>query len=232
MKRSGFVTSVGLLLAATVVAAILGRRRPPVILATNLERLPYEIAGFRGTDDSFGPGVYKVLDADLNVYRHYRDAAGRQVDLYIGYYGTAKGGRTPHNPYACLPGAGWAILEQGKVETPVSYDPQGVDLNYVIAEKNDVRNVMLHWYQSAGTRILASGFQQNIQRFEGLLLRNRNDGAYVQVSAFTGNKEGVATTLGTLKKFARALLELLPAYWPVEDGGRRGIFLPRIEKAS
>lgn len=221
MKKSAFFISAVLLLTAFVVAAMLSRRGKPVILAINLQRLPHEIGDFYGTDDSYGPAVYRVLNADFNLYRHYRNAAGRQVDLYIGYYGTAKGGRTGHNPQACLPGAGWAILEQGKVDTSVSYDSEKAELDYIVARKNGIREVMIHWYQSAGTKILTSGLQQNIQRFKGMIFDNRNDGAYVQVSAFTGGADGVAKTTQMLDGFARKLLELLPAYWPVEGRGVR-----------
>ncbi|MDA8165873.1 MAG: hypothetical protein M0017_12685, partial [Desulfobacteraceae bacterium] len=63
MKNSPFILSASLLLAAAAAVGLLGRRGEPVVVATNLERLPYEIAGFRGTDDSFGPAVYRELNA-------------------------------------------------------------------------------------------------------------------------------------------------------------------------
>jgi EpsI family protein len=85
-----------------------------------------EIAGFKATEDSFSDAVYKELNADMHVYRHYRSDDGRQVDLYIGYYGTAKGGRTPHNPYGCLPGAGWGIVEDQRIDLIVDNYPDSI----------------------------------------------------------------------------------------------------------
>jgi hypothetical protein len=85
----------------------------------------------------------------------------------------------------------------------------------VVAKKDGVNNVMLHWYQSAGGRVLNTGLEQNIQRFFGRTLHNRNDGAYVQVSSLA-DEEGVASARMQLLEFAEKLLVVLPEYWPVE----------------
>ena len=149
------------------------------------------------------------------LFRRIYIFISRQISLYIGYYGTAKGGRTGHNPFACLPGAGWGIVDAGTVEIRPSYYPSGVKINYVVASRDGTYNVMLHWYQSAANSILASGWQQNIHRFRSRIVHNRNDGAYVQVNTFTQESQ-IADARETLKEFSLALLELLPAYWPLE----------------
>lgn len=213
-SRTFILTLLPLLLAAVLVL-VLARRAVPEVLQTNLERLPQQIAGYQGSDDRFGDEVYRELNADHHLYRHYLDDSGPQVDLYIGYYGTAKGGRTGHNPYACLPGSGWAIVDRGQLRVTTSYRPEGVTLNYVVASKDGLNNVMLHWYQAAGTEVLASGWQQNLQRFAGRVLHNRNDGAYVQVSAFADGSQ-LMPTRERITAFAQNVLELLPVYWPVE----------------
>lgn len=212
--RSYLITLVTLLLAGVLLLG-LARRGEPEVLQTNLERLPHQLAGYQGQDDRFSDDVYRELNADHHLYRHYRDAAGQQIDLYIGYYGTAKGGRSTHNPYACLPGSGWAIVERGQLQVATSYRPDGVTLNYVVASKDGLSNVLLHWYQAAGTEVLSSGLQQNLQRFTGRVLNNRNDGAYVQVSALANDAQ-VQPTRERIKAFAQNVLELLPAYWPLE----------------
>lgn len=207
------LTLVILLLTAAMVLGI-SRRGVPLVLQTNLENLPLEISGFTGSDDRFSDEVYAELNADQHVYRHYRGRQG-EIDLYIGYYGTAKGGRTGHNPYGCLPGSGWSIVERGEVRVPTSYRLGGVTINYLVARKDGMNKVLLHWYQAAETQVLATGFQQNVQRFVGRLLLNRNDGAYVQVSALSGDDQ-LAETKNIVQSFARSVLEQLPAYWPVE----------------
>ena len=221
MSNKSFTISLIILLTTIASVAAIASRGSPVVVATNLENLPMEIAGFKATEDFFPDSVYEELNADKHVYRHYRSSDGKQVDLYIGYYGTAKGGRTGHNPYACLPGAGWGIVKARKVQLTAhslpltKYYPNGVDVNYVLARKGDVFETVLHWYQSAGTKVLATGIQKNIQRFLGRILKNRNDGAFVRVSVNTDERH-IDEANKLAKLFAERVLALLPNYWPVE----------------
>ena len=214
MRIKYFLFAVMVLSLTLVFVARISARGEPVVLKTNLENLPMYLASYQGVEDSFPQEVYNTLRADLHLYRHYRKPQ-EEVSLYIGYYGTAKGGRTGHNPYACLPGAGWGIIDRQTIVLKPSYAPQGVQVNAVVAKKGEVYNVMLHWYQAAGTRILSTGLQQNLQRFQGRLLYNRNDGAYVQVYAMA-DTEDIATVQQRLAAFSEEILELLPEYWPEE----------------
>jgi EpsI family protein len=200
---------------------LISRRGEPVVIATNLENIPMEIAGFKATEDSFPESVYKELNADKHVYRHYRSDDGRQVDLYIGYYGTAKGGRTPHNPFGCLPGAGWGIVKSHKVQltahrSPLTkYYPHGVEVNYILSQKGTIYDVVLHWYQSDRKKILSTGIQSNIQRFLGRTFYNRNDGAFIRVSV-TSDQSHINEAKKLAKFFAEKILALIPNYWPIE----------------
>ncbi len=216
MTNKSLYTSIIIFLTTIVFVAIISRRGEPVVLKTNLENLPMEIAGYKAIEDFFPDSVYKELNADRHVYRHYRNADGKQVDLYIGYYGTAKGGRTGHNPYGCLPGGGWGITDSKMVSLKTNNYPKGVLVNYVLARKGETCENVLHWYQSAGTKVLATGVQQNIERFVGRVLYNRNDGAFVRVSAFT-EQNGIEEADSLTKSFAEKILDLLPKYWPLEQ---------------
>ena len=207
---------IPLILLAFCAAFIftIAKRGEPQVEKTNLEKLPMNLAGYIGEEDSFSQDVYDELDADLHVYRHY-SANNTQLSLYIGYYGTAKGGRTGHNPYACLPGAGWGIIRQEIVRIYPSYYPKGVDINFVVAMKDGIHNVMLHWYQTSGSKIVSTGLEQNIQRFLGRVLHNRNDGAYIQISSQV-MKDDVLPIKNKMTSFAQEIIEFLPNYWPEE----------------
>lgn len=215
MLRNTFIISIVILLGTIASIAAISTRGEPVVVATNLENIPMVISGFKATEDAFSQAVYDELNADKHVYRHYRSTEGKQVDLYIGYYGTRKGGRTPHNPYACLPGAGWGIVDSKKIELRVQNYKNGVRVNYILARKGEWYESVLHWYQSAGNKILDSGLKQNIQRFMGRVLYNRNDGAFVRVSV-TSRQEDLREAESLIRNFAANLMDLLPQYWPVE----------------
>lgn len=216
MRNREFIIAILVLLVANATVFLITRRGEPVVVATNLEKLPMEILDFKATDDFFPQSVYKELNADLNIYRHYVSPTGKRVDLYIGYYGTAKGGRTPHNPYACLPAAGWGIKDAHEVvlRSP-SYPGGEVKVNYIRAQLGETFDTVLHWYQSDRNKVLATGIDQNIQRFMGRVLQNRNDGAFVRVSV-SSNKSGLAEADETVRIFSEKILSLLPQYWPLE----------------
>jgi EpsI family protein len=173
-----------------------------------------QIGAYIGTEDSFPDSVYEELNADLHLYRHYRDQEGNTINLYIGYYGTAKGGRTGHNPYACLPGAGWGIIDDRK--TQLRFPGGQATTNALVARKGDVYETVLHWYQSDKDKVLATGIQKNIQRFLGRIQHNRNDGAFVQVSMLT-QRDGLEQAKKDIKLFAQKVLAILPGYWPEEQ---------------
>jgi EpsI family protein len=177
-----------------------------------------QIDGYTAVEDRFSQAVYDELNADKHVYRHYQNRNGDRIDLYIGYYGTAKGGRTPHNPYACLTGAGWGIVKTDQVTLEAPYTGGGVLVNSILAQKGDTYENVLNWYQSSGTKVLNSGVKQNIQRFVGRVFHNRNDGAFVRVSAFS-TKEDIKKTNRKITNFAEKILALLPEFWPEERCG-------------
>ncbi|MCP3178149.1 EpsI family protein [Desulfuromonas sp. KJ2020] len=210
-----FRIAFGALVLTTGLVLLVNLRGEPRVLHTNLEKLPMTIADYKGTVDAFDQSIYDALGADLHLYRHYQSTQGATLSLYIGYYGTAKGGRTGHNPFACLPGAGWGIIEADKVTVYPDHHPEGVSVNYVVARKDGINNLMLHWYQTAGDRVLSTGLQQNIERFRGRVLHNRNDGAYVQVNTLV-REDNVTAEKERVCLFVQEVLELLPDYWPIE----------------
>lgn len=216
MSNKTFTGCCLLLLMTLCAVVVISARTAPVVTQTNLEKLPMNISGYTATDDTFPDSVYRLLNADKHLYRHYRSPSGDQIDLYVGYYGTAKGGRTGHNPYACLPGSGAAIVETDFVQIKQTATGKNVQVNYILSRKDNSNTVMLHWYQTAGKTVVSSGIAQNIERFKGRILHNRNDGAFVRITADSavGN---LATTRQRVEQFAEIVMNLLPEYWPVEN---------------
>ena len=205
---------VMMIFTAAAVAVVFSRP-VPVVVQTNLEKLPMVISGYTGTEDYFSESVYKELNADKHVYRHYIAPNGDLVDLYIGYYGTAKGGRTGHNPYACLPGSGEAIVDTQVVYLKQTATGKSIPVNYILSRKDNVSTVMLHWYQTAGKKVVSTGLNQNIERFKGRILRNRNDGAFVRITVYSASGD-IQIPKQKAEQFAQVVLNLLPGYWPVE----------------
>lgn len=227
MSNRSFLISTCLLLLTAVAVAAIAARGKPVVVEKRLQNLPMQIAKWHGHEIPIDPKIHQILQEDISISRQYvyvtePDQLNKPnkltqpvIQLYIGYYGTAKGGRTGHNPYACLPGAGWGIINAHKIKLKVDYYLNGVEINYILARKGETYESVLHWYQSDRDKILATGIQQNIQRFLGRVLKNRNDGAFIRVSALT-DKRHIEEANKLTKFFAEKVLALLPDYWPVE----------------
>jgi EpsI family protein len=215
IKDNSFLTSLVTLLVALFLSLAVSMRGTPHVVATNLEKLPMVINGMHGVDDYFPDAVGTLLNTDKDVYRHYRNPDGSQLDLYIGYYGTAKGGRTIHTPLICMPSQGWGLQEYREIKLKCRYYPDGVAVNYLLSSKGETNIVTIYWYQSSGTKVLSSGFKQNVQRFLDMVCRNRNDGAFVRVT-LEADRGKVAEALKKAEAFSVQLLNLLPNYWPFE----------------
>ncbi|MDW7773814.1 MAG: EpsI family protein [Desulfobulbaceae bacterium] len=216
VHKTAAVVSILLFLVAGIGIFLLTGRAAPTVVTTNLENIPMNIQGYSAVEDFFPAAVYEELNADKHVYRHYLHPGKNGIDLYIGYYGTAKGGRTPHNPYACLPSQGWLIVDAGKVFIKSELFPDGTHVNYMVSKQEELYMYILHWYQSAGTKVLDTGIKQNIHRFVNKTLYNRNDGAYIQLSQ-TIEQAHLESAKNSLSSFAAVILDSLPEYWPVEQ---------------
>lgn len=216
MPRNCYIIACTGLLAAAALAACIALRHSPAVVEDSLRRFPASIAGYTGTDGRFPEPVTQELNADASLYRHYLRHDGSLIHLYIGYYGTAKGGRTPHTPYACLPGAGWAIVDTRSLEIRQPRRETPATVNYVQARRDGINTVMLHWYQTGGDTVVSSGMRQNTERFWGRLFKNRGDGAFVQVTCQVPD-DRVAEGREAVMAFAGEVLRDLPRYWPVEQ---------------
>jgi EpsI family protein len=209
-----FFVSLALLAGFYLLLSSL-ERGPVMVAAKNLDRLPHTIADYQGTDYTFEAAVMEELDPDVSVSRQLLPPEGSGLTplfLYVGYYGTAKGGRTGHNPYACYPGAGWAIISNERVEVP--FGGRQVQVNQIVVRRGSEEEVVLFWYQSAGDRIIVSGLQQNLNRFFGRILHGRDDGAFVRLSAPVTGEVGPVSE--QLRSLAAQLMPELSRYWPQE----------------
>ncbi len=213
MTRPPAVTATALALAL-LAAGLIARRGDVRILRDGLPGIPLEIDGWKGRDDRFDDDVYKKVDADATLLRRYERPGGAVIWLYIGYYGTRKGGRTGHTPVYCYPGAGWDIEEKGTEAVP---GPGGGDarVNRLLLRRGDVRTHVLYWMQSGDGRALNSGWRMNLHRFWRRALSNRDDGALVRLSGPV-DEDGPAAALTLQKSFAAAVLKELPRHWPEE----------------
>jgi EpsI family protein len=183
-----------------------------VVDAAALDTLPQHIGAWRAREIPLDQTVESVLRADFNLQRAYVHPTGELIWIYVGYYGTARGGRPEHTPRGCYTGAGWGIAEARTVDLT----PDGsLRANEYVVERGQQRRLVHFWYRSHRRSGILGGLDQNIDRLLGRLLDGRADGALIRVS--TPIEAGDAhLARSRLLSFASTLDALLAERWPTE----------------
>jgi EpsI family protein len=183
-----------------------------VVEKKNLDMLPYTITEMKGTDVPMKTEIISELDTDVYIFRNYLAKDGKVINVYIGYYGTQKGGRSRHSPEGCYPGSGWSIVQENEEHLPVG--KEDILLNVIQVKKGDEKELVYHWYQTQKKIVINNGIQQNFYRLKNRLLFNRDDGAFIRVSCDIGDDFNGAK--GRIENFIRQLYPCLIEYWPQE----------------
>jgi EpsI family protein len=180
-----------LLLTACVLAGALvlleaANRREPVSLRRPLREIPVELGDWQGNDEPLEQRIVEAVGVDEYLNRRYRNKDGRQVEIYVGYYGSQRTGETIHSPKNCLPGAGWQPVRAGHlaIDTPGGAP---IVVNEYLIEKGLERVLSLYWYQGRG-RVVASEYEAKFWMVLDAMTRNRTDGALVRI--LTSAKDG------------------------------------------
>lgn len=213
MKKSLVVTMVLLSLCSFSIYAI-SQRGHVAVLEDRLVQLPLVLGPWRGEDRRFDDAVYKVLASDANILRRYTNKAGQVLWLYIGYYGTEKGGRTGHLPQYCYTGSGWDIEKLDR-QTIDSASGTPVTVNKILVKNGVLQNLALYWIHSGENVVLDRGWKMNVHRLWRRITTNRDDGAFVRISAPVLENR-TSEVLAYEKEFVALLLEELPRCWPLE----------------
>jgi len=205
-------------LAAVVVAvgalAWWLQTRPPLSVdASPLARLPRTAGVWQSVDLPLESAVESILRADFNIQRAYfTDPGADPVWLYVGYYGTQRGGRPEHVPRGCYTGAGWDIAA---AQVLTAAGDSGRRVNEYRVERAEERQLVHFWYRSARSTGMVGGLDQNLDRIVGRLQLGRADGALVRLSTRLG-PGGESEARTRLFALGNELDGQLAQYWPVE----------------
>ncbi len=175
-----------------------------------LENVPVHIDSWVSQDVPILEAVEQELRADFNLQRTYSDRFGQIVWLYVGYYGTERGGRPEHTPRGCYTGAGWGI----ESSRTVNVTPNLRANEYLVAVSGR-RRLVHFWYRSHRRTGILGGLDQNVDRFLGRLFDKRADGALIRISTPVIGDDTVAAR-GRLLSFGSLVDPVLGKHWPTE----------------
>ena len=202
------------LLGAGALAWSLQLRPALAVDVQPLVELPTRVGSWRFVEDvPTEPAIEAELAADLNLHRVYLGPAAEPIWLYVGYYGTERGGRPEHTPQFCYPSQGWAIASDRVLDvTPRDH----LRVNEYVVERNGERQLVHFWYRSHLRTGMLGGLDQNLDRIVGRIAYGRADGALIRLSTPIG-PEGEVPARGRLISFASELDPMFASHWPEES---------------
>jgi EpsI family protein len=211
-ERLSTALAVALLLVAGAAAWAFQTRAALAPRPQSLAELPMALGSYRGADSPVGRNVEDMLRADFNLQREYVHPLGQVVWLYVGYYGTQRGGTPEHTPQACYAAHGWTILDRRSVVTDPSTGHRAVEY---LVESSGQQQLVLFWYRSYRASGFGSTLSLQLDHVVGKLSDGRGDGALVRLSTpLVGIDRDAAR--GMLAGFARQLEPELARVWPSE----------------
>jgi EpsI family protein len=181
--------------------------------AESLAALPYEVQEWEARDLPLDEVVESMLRADYNLQRAYHHPLGDVVWLYVGYYGTRRGGTPEHTPRQCYTAHGWQ-LDAGR---EVVVDPErGMRVQEMVVEQEGARRLVHYWYRSSARTGLLDTFDLRLDHVWTRLATGRADGALVRLSTPMGPAEDVVDARPRLLALAGRLDAALARHWPEE----------------
>lgn len=170
---------LALLLGGVVLEAA---ARPERSLAPNapLEAFPSRLLEWSAAESrQLDESVLRVLRPDAYVHRLYTDPEGRELALFIAYYGRQLSGATIHSPRNCLPGAGWEPVRHRRIGVASPYG-EGTVNRYLIEHQSGARALVFYWYQGRG-RVEANEYVVKWDLLRDAVLKRRSDEALVRL---------------------------------------------------
>jgi len=163
-----------------------------------------------GADEQFDNQTLAVLRSSDYLLRNYREADGRVVNFYVGYYASQRDGATYHSPLNCLPGAGWVMNDPGTITiTPEGRTP--FVANRYLIQNGLHKELLIYWYQGRG-RAIASEYWGKVYTVVDSIRLRRSDAAMIRIMVPIDGSESKA--LQTAIDLAAHSSAILPEFVP------------------
>jgi len=177
-----------------------------------LNTFPAQLAGFTGFDRAIPQDELTILGPGDFLLRDYDSPRQPPVNLFIAYFPSQRTGETPHSPQHCLPGAGWAPIENKRIQLALPGHAPFPANRYVIA-MGDARQLVLYWFW-AHDRGVASEYWNKYYLVKDSIQLHRSDGSLIRLITPMSPGETPEQAQSRLEPFASSLLPQLNTYIP------------------
>ena len=125
-----------------------------------------------------------LLKADDTLSREY--VGPGDVELFVAFFKSQRGGVTPHSPKICLPGNGWTPETSRIISVTVPGETSPIPMNRFVVTHDDERSLVMYWYQNPH-RVTADEYLSKFHLIFDSLRYRRSDEALVRViTPFSG----------------------------------------------
>lgn len=177
----------------------------------SLASFPRQIGSWTGSDFPLTQDVLDVLGPGDFLTRAYQENASTYIELFVAYFPSQRTGDTIHSPKNCLPGAGWAPVQEKRIQILTKGRAFPVN-RYIIAKGLD-RALVIYWYQAHDRRI-ASEYWAKFYLMADAIRMNRTDGSMIRIITPIAADEKIATAEERAVEFAQQIAPVLNRYIP------------------
>ena len=144
-----------------------------------------------------------MLNLDDYLYADYKGNDGT-INLYIGYYYTAKKAYASHSPLICYPSQGWEVIEKPRRQT-LDIGNNSINFEEIITGYGNEKELVLYWWQSylqTNTQIYKNKVDMGYNKF----MYKTEEHAFVRVS--------VPLTNSTYDVLEKAAIDFIKVFYP------------------
>jgi EpsI family protein len=176
----------------------------PVPLARSLVELPATLGEWQGRATTREYPAFHEQGVDHELFRAYRDASGKEVRLYIGYYAHSRGDRELVQWHSAALHRG---TERVRLEAP------SLAVNRKLEDETPPTKLSIFWYEVAG-KALTGLYETKAWTVWNSVARGRSDGAVILLATEVASEEDISGAERRLVAFLSEIHPLLDAYLP------------------
>lgn len=173
--------------------------------APAFEQIPFEVAGYAGSEERFDAYQYDILKADTTTLRRYQNGAGESIWLFVAYFSSQEYGSQIHSPRHCLPGSGYDILSLKSSEIAIA-EGKILTANLLLLGNEKRRELMIYWFETRAG-VITTEFGLKTDLMKNALMFRPTDAAIVRV---TMPLDAGADFSGGTEKASAFIQELYP----------------------
>ena len=210
-----YISAAILLLAVTVIGALLPEREENTPIRKNFTFFPLTLDGWQGKEDRLEKIYVDTLKFEDYILANYKNSQQDEVNFYVAYYGSQRKGESAHSPRTCIPGGGWKIEDLSqKSFADIKVNGQSLVVNRTVIAMGDQKQLVYYWFQQRG-RIITNEYLVKWYLFWDALTKNRTDGALVRLTAYVKPGEDIEKADKMLTDFARSINPEMNQYIPL-----------------